>query len=218
MTDESVPDVIGRLRFVSSPAPAIYLNERLVRELFVAHLGAIGSFTRTAGRELAGEAGAAILRVGGTRSGTQQVDYDLRDPLTQALVLHSALGREGKVQSVRADLPVGTYIEAIGEAYMPDLGLGQSPLDELDDIVAELQSELDRQQQVVRAFEDTETALVLLLMKSNSSLAGSVIDRHHVRPGTAASYLTETQVAFGLMERSVAGVPLFTLLYMRPYI
>jgi hypothetical protein len=51
---ESVTDVIGRLRFVSSPAPAIYLNETLIRETFISHLGALDSFTRTANREATG--------------------------------------------------------------------------------------------------------------------------------------------------------------------
>jgi len=36
---DSVSDIIGRLRFVSSPAPAIYLNEALISETFIAHLG-----------------------------------------------------------------------------------------------------------------------------------------------------------------------------------
>ncbi len=58
MTQESVAEIVGRLRFVSSSAPAIYLNEQLVREMLVSQLGAIESFTRTAAREMAGEAGA----------------------------------------------------------------------------------------------------------------------------------------------------------------
>jgi hypothetical protein len=219
MTQESVAEIVGRLRFVSSPAPAIYLNEQLVKEMFVAQLGAIDSFTRTAARELTGEGGVGgFLKVGGSKSGTQQVDYDLREPLTQALVLHSALGNEGKVQPARAGLLVGTYVDAIGEAYLPDLGIPQPPLAGFDDQVAALEAERDRQQQVVRAFGDMDTALTLLLLKSDSTLAASVIDMRHVRPGNAASYLGAQQAAFGIMERSVVDVPLFTLLYMRAYI
>ena len=68
MTQESVAEIVGRLRFVSSSAPAIYLNEQLVREMFVSQLGAIESFTRTAAREMAGEAGAGgFVKVGGSR-------------------------------------------------------------------------------------------------------------------------------------------------------
>jgi hypothetical protein len=219
MTQESVAEIVGRLRFVSSSAPAIYLNEQLVREMFVSQLGAIESFTRTAAREMAGEAGAGgFVKVGGSRSGTQQVDYDLKEPLTQALVLHSALGSQGSVQPVGADLTRGTYIEAIGEAYLPDLGIPRHPLTGLDDTVAALEAERDRQQQVIQAFGGTDIPLTLLIMKNESMLSASVINRLYVRPGIAASYLGGPQVAFGLMEGSIANVPLFTLLYMRPYL
>jgi len=50
----SVADIIGRLRFVSSAAPAIYLNETLVREMFIANLGSINSFTQAAAGEASG--------------------------------------------------------------------------------------------------------------------------------------------------------------------
>ena len=84
--------------------------------MFVSQLGAIESFTRTAAREMAGEAGAGgFVKVGGSRSGTQQVDYDLKEPLSQALVLHSALGSQGSVQPVGADLTRATPIEVVYE-------------------------------------------------------------------------------------------------------
>ena len=95
---ESVADIVGRLRFVSSSAPTIYLNEQLVKDMFVSQLGAIESFARTAAHKLAGEAGAGgLVRLGGSRSGTQEIHYDLSQPLTQALVLHSALKDQGSV-------------------------------------------------------------------------------------------------------------------------
>ncbi len=117
-----------------------------------------------------------------------------------------------------ADLTRGTYIEAVGEAYLPDLGIPRHPLMGLDDTVAALEAERDRQQQVIQAFGGTDIPLTLLIMKNESMLSASVINRLYVRPGIAASYLGGPQVAFGLMEGSIANVPLFTLLYMRPYL
>jgi hypothetical protein len=74
---ESVAEVIGRLQSASSVAPAIYLNERLVKEMFMAQLGANDSFTRTMARCLEGQASSPIVKIGGSRSDSQQIQYDL---------------------------------------------------------------------------------------------------------------------------------------------
>ncbi len=78
--DEPIRELIGRLRFTSNSSPAIYLNEQLADEMFLAQLGAIGEFTRSVTKNLEGQAGPAIVRVGASRESAQQVTYELATP------------------------------------------------------------------------------------------------------------------------------------------
>src|SRR5689334_16986333 len=114
----SVAEEIGRLRFVSSSAPAIYLNERLAEELFLAQLGAIGTFTRSAAKGLEGSAGLSIVRIGLSKDTSEQVTYDLDNPLTKALILHSALGGDAAA-ALSPQSKAGTFAEAVGPVHLP---------------------------------------------------------------------------------------------------
>jgi hypothetical protein len=213
----SVSDDIRRLRFVSSPAPAVYLNEPLVRETFIAHLGAIDSFTRAADRELRAGLGS-VISVGGSRTTQEQIDYDLTDPITQALVLHSALGAEGKVAAPQAGTSVGSFVEAVGSAYFPALLQPPSLPPELASVAEVVQAECERQTEVARGFGNSGADFVALLISGNSLVSASIIDRGNVRPNVAASYLAYPQICFGLMERLAGDLPFITLLYMRAYV
>jgi hypothetical protein len=214
----SVADVIGRLRFVSSPAPAIYLNDALVTETFIAHLGAVESFTRTADHQVT--AGVkSVVEVGGAKGTQEQVAYDLTNPLTQALVLHSALGSEGQVQQPSVGTSVGAFVEAVGSVYFPGRPeLMQPPPPDLNDAALSIETEGDRQSQVAQAFGMTDTRFLSMLLKGQGIVCGSVVDQKHLRPGVAASYLPNEQICFGIMERVVRELPVFTMLYMRAYV
>jgi hypothetical protein len=212
--DESVQELIGRLRFTSSSSPAIYLNEQLAAEMFLSQLGAIGEFTRSAGRNLEGSAGPAIVKVGASRGSSEQITYDLDNPLTKALILHSALGG----QAARAITPQsrpGTFAELIGSLYAPTVAPVPPPE---GNYVALLEAAASRQTAILRGFGDTTTVLVPLLFQSEDQVVGSVADRRWVRTGLAASYLTYPQVAFGIVEQVSEELPLITLIYMRPYL
>ena len=211
---ESVTALIRRLRFVSSSAPAIYLNERLAEEMFRAQLGAIESFARTASRSAEGSAGPAIVRVGASKETSEQVTYDLGDPLTKALLLHSALGGATALGATLDSAP-GTFIEVVGTAYLPPVAAADPlPPQDLRTTVA---AECTRQTQVVRALGDEDTVLMPLLLTDQRGIVGSVIVRRWIRQEWAASYLPLQQVCFGIVERVVQGLPLFTLIYMRPF-
>jgi hypothetical protein len=210
-----VAGIIEQLSFVSSTAPAVYLNERLAEEIFLAQLGAIASFTRSAGRGAEGQAGPAIVRVGASRESAEQVEYDLADPLTKALLLHSALGGSRALSADLSPAP-GTFIEVIGSAYLPPVASADPlPAEPLREVVS---AECERQSQVVRALGDADTVLMPLLVSDDRGTVGSVISRQWLRPGFAASYLPVTQVAFGIVERVVEPLVLVTLIYMRPYL
>jgi hypothetical protein len=137
----SVSDEIRRLRFVSSPAPAVYLNEVLVRETFIAHLGAIDSFTRSAnprvprrsglrrhGRRLADQRGADRIRLDG--------------PHNSGLVLHSALRADGQVGRPQLGTSVGNFVEAVGSAYFPSLSQPEPTPPRFADAAQVIQAEL----------------------------------------------------------------------------
>jgi hypothetical protein len=212
---EPLPDLIGRLRFTSSTSPAIYLNEQLAEELFLAQLGAIAEFTRSATRNLEGQAGPAIVRVGASRESAEQVTYELDNPLTKALILHSALGGEAAAPVTARSRP-GTFAEVIGPVHAPTVAPALSPPD--PGVVVLVEAATSRQTQILRGFGDTETVLVPLLFLDERGTVGSVVDRRWVRTGLAASYLTYPQVGFGIVERVTQDLPLITLVYMRPYL
>lgn len=207
--------LISGLSFVSSAAPAVYLNERLAGEMFQAQLGAIGSFARQASTAAEGQAGPAIVRVGASRGTTEQVTYELGDPLTKALLLHSALGGEDALTTRLDSLP-GTFVEVIGPVDLPPAASSDPPPPAGSRAI--LDAENDRQTGVVRAFGDTDTVLLPLLVLDRRGPVGSVIARRWLRPELAASYLPLEQVGFGIVERVVDGLPLVTLIYLRPYL
>lgn len=91
-----------------------------MKETFIAHLGAIDSFTRSANRELRGGLGS-VVTVGGSRTSEEQIEYDLTDPITRALVLHSALRADGQVGRPQPGTSVGIFVEVVGSAYFPSL-------------------------------------------------------------------------------------------------
>lgn len=216
---ESVAQIVGRLRFMSSSAPAVYLNEALVHETFVSHLGAIDRFARNASQRGQGEVGVPVVKIGASREGSTSVEYDVRDAYAQALILHSAVATEGAVEPPRAGLPPGSFVELIapvrieGVDVFPDV----AALGDIETLRVVI-GERDNQQSIIRAFGNDETVLMPLLAAGATGVVASIIDRSHIRPGLAASYLNEQQVVFGLMERTVDAIPFFTMLYMRPYI
>jgi len=212
--DEPVAAVLGRLRFTSSSAPAIYLNEQLADEMFVAQLGAVGEFTRSAARNLEGQAGPAVVRVGASRESSEQVTYELGNPLTKALILHSALG--GAAAAADQSRP-GTFVEVVGPMHAPGVRTPADP-DVDGDLIALVAAEAERQAGVLRAFSDADTVLVPLLILAAAGPVGAVVDRRWFRPGFAASYAPYPQVAFGLLERADPRLPLMTLIYLRPYL
>jgi hypothetical protein len=106
----------------------------------------------------------------------------------------------------------------MGSAFFPGLNWPTATPSELQDVARQLEAECERQTQVARAFSKTDADLVSLLLTGDDLVCGSVIERTHVRPSVAASYLDRTQICFGIMERVLNGLPLFTLLYMRAYV
>ena len=160
-------------------------------------------------------AGPAIVKVGASRESSEQITYDLENPLTKALILHSALGG----QAARAITPQsrpGIFAELIGSLYAPTVAPVSAPPE--GNYVALLEAAASRQTAILRGFGDTTTVLIPLLFQSEDRVVGFVADRRWVRPGLAASYLPYPQVAFGIVEQVSEELPLITLIYMRPYL
>jgi hypothetical protein len=211
----SVGDLLGQLQFVSSSAPALYLNEQLTNELFRSQLGAIDRFTRRAGRAVEGGVDAPLVKVGASTDRADEITYDLADPLTKALLLHSALGGE-KAVAPPERAPRGAFVDVIAPAHLPDVITADPPPSAR--LLRAIKGELDRQLGVVRGLGDEDTVLLPLLLVDPESAVGSIIDRRWLRPGIVASYGSGEQVAFGLNERRVGGIQLITLIYLRPYL
>jgi hypothetical protein len=106
----------------------------------------------------------------------------------------------------------------VGSAYFPALSQPGPIPSELASVAGVIQAECERQTEVARAFGNSAADFISLLIAGNGLLCGSVIDRGNVRANVAASYLSNTQICFGIMERLAGTLPLFTLLYMRAYL
>ena len=182
--------------------------------MFISQLGAIESFTRGVGVNVEGGLSPAIVKIGASRDTSEQVSYDVADPLTRALLLHSAQGGLDALAAQTSPRP-GAFLEIIGRAYLPRVPTPE-PLPP-EAARATVEAECRRQTEVIHALGDPEAVLLPLLLSDDDSVVGSVISRKWVRQDRAASYLPQTQVGFGIVERVIDDLTLVTLIYLRPY-
>lgn len=211
----SIGDVIAQLKFVSSAAPAVYLDEALLKEAFTINLGAIASFTHDAHRQVA--AGVkTVVSLGGSKSSDDQIQYDVSDPLTQALVLRNALIAQHRVEVPALTTKAGTFVEAAGSAYFPELNQPTPPPANLEALARSVGAECQRRRETARAFGDKAPDFISMLLAGDEALSAAVVDCKHIRADRAADSLKERQVCFGLMQADIDEIPMFTLLYMRP--
>ena len=215
---ESAPGIVQRLRFVSSSAPAIYLNEKLAEEMFVSQIGAISDFALTAARSLRGEGGLPVVKVGASTDSSTKVGYDVKDPLTRALLLHSAISGQA-TKSPKQPIARGSFVELVGRVSMPGVPGLQEPPPSAQTELQVLSRVRDQQEAILRALTDDATVLLTMLIQTSAGDAAAVIDRRWFRAGLASSYLPQGEhVVFGIAEQSVDQLPFITVIYLRPYL
>jgi hypothetical protein len=217
---ESIAELLDRLRFVSRPVEALYLNEDRVHDNFIGQLGAIESFTRTAAKE--GSLEAPVIKIGTRISSESGVSWSLSDPLAQVLVLQSALESQKLVDEIHAARP-GHYVAFTGVGSVSRPGM-------FDDAHRErlrnhtllykgLEAERAKQESAARIIHDSKNSRWLLTVSEGISVCAATLDSRWLRPAfnhwLDPDYAVAPWEIFGLCRRiHETGVPMIAALYV----
>jgi hypothetical protein len=181
--EESVAELLGRLRFAGRPVETLYLNETRVRESFIGQLGAIESFTRAATKE--GTVEAPVIKIGASASSEAGVTWTLSDPITQVLILRAALESKGLLYGVDGASP-GRYINCVGTGLVSRPGMFEElhrfRLQDHAGLYEALEAERAKQESIVRMIEGPEKPLWLLTVSKGSSVCAAILDDRWLRP------------------------------------
>jgi len=217
---ESVADLLSKLRFAGGPVETLYLNETRVRESFIGQLGAIESFTRAMTKD--GSVEAPVIKIGAGISSEAGVTWNLSEPITQVLILRTALESQGLLHGID-DAEPGRYIKfaGTGQVSRPDMFEEQhrEGLRDLRGIYELLETERVNQESVVRMTEDPEKKLWLLTLREKSSVCVAILDSSWLRPVFShwmnPGYAVSNWEIFGLCRRiHQTGIPMLATLYV----
>jgi hypothetical protein len=216
---ESVADLLRRLRFSSGPVETLSLNETRVRENFIGQLGAIESFSRTATKE--GSAEIPVVKVGGAVSSEAAVNWDLSDPIAQALVLRAALESQGLLDGLD-DAGSGRYIISSGIGAISRQGmlddLHRERLREHPGLYEQLEAERAKQEHIMQMTGGPEEeTLWLLTIDEGASVCAATLEKSSLRdPFRHWAYADSPWELFALFRRRhETGVPWLAPLHLR---
>jgi hypothetical protein len=180
---ESLAELLSRLRFVGGPVETLYLNETVVRENFIGQLGEIESFARRATKE--GSAEAPVVKIGAKVSSETEVTWSLDDPITQVLVLRTALASEGSLDGLD-DTRLGRYIlfSGVGMISRSPIyrDLHRERLQGHPGLYEALEAERATQETVLHMTTQDSKPLWLLTVTDGASVCASTLDGSWVRP------------------------------------
>ncbi|WP_043687408.1 hypothetical protein [Streptomyces xylophagus] len=216
MADESLTDVLARLRFTAGPVETLYLNELRVGERFVSHLGVIESYTRTAHRQVGGELGVGVVKLSGARSTEDGITYTLREPIAQALVLRESLAQDGSLhRSARHPHP-GDYVQLSGRACLshPTRYPHDDCLPTHTAAYPALEAERARQECWLQALGSPGATMWLLVLDDGPKLSAAVLASGWLRDNAVTSYVHTHWEAFGVVEKVIDSVPLLSALHI----
>jgi hypothetical protein len=214
---ESVAQLLSRLRFVGGPVETLYLNETRVREGFIGELGAIESFTRTATKE--GSIEVPIAKIGGGLSSEADVTWTLTEPITQALVLHSALESEGVMHGLDTAAP-GNYVSFIGTGCISrPRAYGdrhREILREHPGLYDALEAERATVEEIIQMTEGPKSYLWLMTVSDGASVCAATLDGQWLRPAWRHWINAESRwEVFALFRRRhESGVSLLATLHV----
>jgi hypothetical protein len=215
---DSVVDILHRLRFSSGPVETLALNETRVRENFIGQLGAIESFTRAATKK--GGAETPFVKLTGEVSSEATVNWDLSDPIAQALVLRAALESQGSLHGLD-DVAPGHYIissgvGAISRYKMLD-DLHRERLQDHPGLYEQLEAERAQQENIMLMTGGPNELLWLLTIDEGASVCAATLEGSSLRdPFRHWAYADSPWELFALCRRShESGVPWLAPLHLR---
>jgi hypothetical protein len=151
---QSVPDTVGWLSFPRQGYPNFYLNKQRIGHRFHSYLGSIREFSKSVEKSGAANASVSALffeaGIQGGLGGSEEVAWDLHDPLAQALVLRACLATVGELHTDARSAPVTDFVLARGRGgLVQPHDVADSPLWHergiSPDVVAEIAAEQRRQ-------------------------------------------------------------------------
>jgi hypothetical protein len=182
---ESVGQLLARLRFVGGPVETIYLSERRTEEAFITEVGAIESFTRTAAKQVSGQAGVPFANISGGGKSEAEVQYTLDNPLTRVLVLRAALESKRLLYDIDNAAP-GRYIRFAGAAVLsrPDLfdDIQRKALEEHPGLYEALEADRARNESILRVTKESEYDLWLLTLSEGTVVCPAILSSEWLRP------------------------------------
>jgi hypothetical protein len=214
-----VTDDILNLRFASGPIESMYLNIDRVNERFTSHLGAISRWSQSAGTETGGALDVKVVKADRRASGSNELIYDLHDPLARALVLRTALQGSGDITSPD-HASVGQYVIASGTACLtsPQLFLPHPTcVSETDPVLIEL----ERERAVAEALRlalagpaSTNDRMWLLTLANDQQIvAASVLNSLWISD-SATSYWHFRWDMFGNLRQHTHGIPVIAAIHV----
>lgn len=199
---QSVSETVSWLSFPRQAYPNFYINVQRIGHRFHGYLGSISQFSESV--EKSGEADAKIkalfLEAGvkGGRGGGVEVEWNLADPLAQALVLRAYLATVGELHTDARSAPVTDFVLARGRgALIRPSDVADSALWDANevspDVVTEIAAEQRRQASLGTgadpeplywaAYASTDRGLVVSLL-GEASLIGTDIRSYLGTPMT----------------------------------
>ena len=221
---EPVAEEVMRLRFTGRYVESMYRNDDRIRELFVGRIGAIAGFSRAAHREVNGSVGfKGIADLAGARGADQAVEYDLKDPTAQALVLRENLALAGELRDPATAQP-GQFVSVVGRSCVsrpPDQPIGFE-LHPPDCHAAEQPefAELERQRALQEAAlhlmtsGDEQMWLLAISDPGDRILAAAVLIRRWINQNAFPSYMHTPWDLFGIVRERVDGLPMLAAIHV----
>jgi hypothetical protein len=224
---KSVADELLKLRFAAGPIQSFYLNEDRVNERFTSHLGAITSWTRTAGKEAGGGIDLKVVKAEVKGSGGSDVTYGIDDPLARALLLRHGLERAGVIRKPEAATVVGEYVIASGRACLrhPEAEKGYPPglvdhsqcIPAMDPRYRKLDFDRARAEAVRLALagpaQTNDRMWLLVLTSGNEILAAAVLNSLWINDAMI-SYLHFRWTMFGTLRERIDNVPVLAAIHV----
>jgi hypothetical protein len=221
---EDVAEEILGLRFSSGPIQSLYLNEDRVNENFTIQLGAVATLVRGAGRQGGGTLNLKVVELNKQKTASNEIQYDLHDPLARALVLRTALRSENALHTP-GDAAIGQYVVGSGLACLrsPDLEAFY-PIDHqcIPDTDPRMR-ELERDRVVSEAMRialagptaTSDRMWLLTLADGDRIVVASVLNTRWI-DGSVISY-NHTEFKwhiFGTLRQRISGIPALAALHV----
>jgi hypothetical protein len=215
---ETVIDLLRRLRFSTGPVETLSLNETRVRENFIGQLGAIESFTRAATKK--GSAETPFVKLGGEVSSEATVNWNLGDPIAQALVLRAALESQGSLHrlddATPGDYIISSGVGAISRHEMLD-DLHRERLQDHPGLYEQLEAERAQQEHIMLITGGPNELLWLLTIDEGALVCAATLEGSSLRdPFRHWAYADSPWELFALCRRfHESGVPWLAPLHLR---